>query len=801
MFNTLTRMGSSGAGGDYEIERSLRFNDADSPELSRTPGSAGNRRTYTISVWIKIFQKASGHTYRAIIGAGGGSTRDRLQIFNDNKLVFNLNDSTDAYLRTTRVLRDPAAWYHIVVGVDTTQGTASNRIKLYVNGVQETSFTNSSYPTQNYDCRLNNNIETFIGQSSSDNLYFNGYMAEFHFIDGTQLDPSSFGETHEDTAAWVPKKYAGSYGSQGWYLNFSDNSDVTATTLGKDSSGNGNNWTPANLSVSSDFSTNDSFVDTPTANYATLNPLQGRGTDSGESGTLPTFTQGNLYVSGGQTNDRIRGTIGLKLGDVGKYYFEIKAVGTPGGSNCIGLQDEYNKPSTQAAGYLAHWSYSSGNDLPYKESGSNPGWTAGDILGVAINTGTSKVTWYKNNTSAGVSDLSSSSMEYVFPYIQANSGIAFAANFGGNGSFNYTPPADHVPITVQNLSDPTIADPTEHFNTVLYTGNNGTQSITGVGFQPDLVWIKDRESASPGHIVTDAVRGAGKAFFPNNNAQEDTNAAAGYLSAFGSDGFTVTDGSGSAARVNSSNDFFSLNWKAGGSASSNGNGTLTSSVSVNATAGFSIATYTGDNAGGNSTVGHGLGVAPEVVLIKRRDSSGDWIVGHDGLATNAFTNTKFLKLHDNAAVFTNSLVWGAQPTSTVVQITTGSGASNLNASGGTYAMYSFVSVAGYSKFGSYLGNANADGPFVYTGFKPAFMIAKNSATTNYWRMWNNKSAPVNPVATGQYPNDPAVEDAPVNWTVDWLSNGFKVRNDDSEMNGSGNIIIYMAFAEAPFKTF
>jgi len=795
MFNTLTRIGSSGVTDSYEIEKSLRFNDADSPRLDRAISGAGNRRTWTFSCW---FKRTSTNTDENIFMQGdAGSQRGGLMIVGQQLLWLDTTGSPDCNLTTTALLRDPTAWYHVVLQYDTTQGTDTNRHKMYLNGSIPT-FSTSTYQTQNTDGYISS---TTSGMRIGANPYntslskFDGYLAEMHFIDGSTVPVSTFGETNSN-GKWVPKEVTGvTYGTNGFYLDFKDSS-----SLGNDAAGS-NNFTPTNLSSASDFIANDLFADSPTANYATLNPLQGRGLDSGESGTLPTFTQGNLHVSGGQTNDRIRGTIGLKLGVAGKYYFEVKAIGTPGSSNCIGFQDEYSKPSTQVADYLAHWSFNSGNDLPYKESGSNPGWTAGDILGVAINTGTSKVTWYKNNTSAGVSDLSSSSMEYIFPFIGANSGIAFAANFGGNGSFNYTPPADHVPITVQNLSDPTIADPTEHFNTVLYTGNNGTQSITGVGFQPDLVWIKDRESASPGHIVTDAVRGAGKAFFPNNNAQEDTNAAAGYLSAFGSDGFTVTDGSGSAARVNSSNDFFSLNWKAGGSASSNGNGTLTSSVSVNATAGFSIATYTGDNAGGNSTVGHGLGVAPEVVLIKRRDSSGDWIVGHDGLATNAFTNTKFLKLHDNAAVFTNSLVWGAQPTSTVVQITTGSGASNLNASGGTYAMYSFVSVAGYSKFGSYLGNANADGPFVYTGFKPAFMIAKNSATTNYWRMWNNKSAPVNPVATGQYPNDPAVEDAPVNWTVDWLSNGFKVRNDDSEMNGSGNIIIYMAFAEAPFKTF
>ena len=155
--------------GGSVIQRSLRFNDGDSPYLSRTPSSAGNRRTYTISVWAKIIDNGS---FRTILGAGGGTTRDRLQIFDGDRIVFNVNDGSDGMLRTNRLVRDSSAWYHFVVGVDTTQATASNRFKLYVNGIQETSFETATYPSQNYDCRLNNNIETFIGQSSSNNFYF-----------------------------------------------------------------------------------------------------------------------------------------------------------------------------------------------------------------------------------------------------------------------------------------------------------------------------------------------------------------------------------------------------------------------------------------------------------------------------------------------------------------------------------------------------------------------------------------------------------------------------------------------------
>ena len=226
-FFTHTTITDDSALGGSVIERSLRFNDGDSPYLSRTPSSAGNRRTYTISVWAKIIDNG---TYRTILGTGGGTARDRLQIFDDDRIVFNLNDGTDGMLRTNRLARDPSAWYHFVVAVNTPHGTASNRLKLYVNGTRETSFETETYPSQNYDCRLNNNIATYIGQSSSNNYYHDGYLAEFNFIDGQTLDPSYFGYTDFQTKLWRPKRYTGSYGTTGFYLNFLNNDTFTNFT-------------------------------------------------------------------------------------------------------------------------------------------------------------------------------------------------------------------------------------------------------------------------------------------------------------------------------------------------------------------------------------------------------------------------------------------------------------------------------------------------------------------------------------------------------------------------------------------
>jgi hypothetical protein len=204
----------------YQIDRSLRFNSADSAYLNRTPSSAGNRRQWTWSGWVKR-SKVDG-SYMGVFGAGGGSTRDRIQFFNNQKLVVNFNDGNDGGVQVSQVFRDPSAWYHIVVAIDTTQATASNRVKIYVNGSQVTAFDTATYPSQNYETRLNNNIATYIGQSSANDLYFDGYLAEVNFIDGQALDPTDFGE-YDSNNVWQPKAYTGTYesfdNSQTWSGN------------------------------------------------------------------------------------------------------------------------------------------------------------------------------------------------------------------------------------------------------------------------------------------------------------------------------------------------------------------------------------------------------------------------------------------------------------------------------------------------------------------------------------------------------------------------------------------------------
>jgi len=290
----------------YDVANSLRFDDGSSDYLNRTPSSAGNRRTFTISVWLKIGLNG---TFRAIIGAGGGANRDRLQLFNGDTLVFNLDDGSGGVLESSQLLRDPSAWLHILVAVDTTSGTASNRIKLFLNGSQITSFATETYPSQNYDCKLNNNIETFIGQSSANNHYYDGYMAEFVFIDGQALDPTSFGEFDTDTpSVFKPKNVSGlTFGTNGFYLDFENSG-----SLGADVSGNGNNFTVNNLTSV------DQSTDTCTNNFATLNTL------AWTTGSGLTFSEGNLKLVNSASD--WRPAISNIAVTSGKWYAEVKVL-------------------------------------------------------------------------------------------------------------------------------------------------------------------------------------------------------------------------------------------------------------------------------------------------------------------------------------------------------------------------------------------------------------------------------------------------------------------------------------------
>jgi len=337
----------------------------------------------------------------------------------------------------------------------------------------------------------------------------------------------------------------------------------------------------------------------------------------------------------------------------------------------------------------------------------------------------------------------------------------------------------------------TIDDPSAHFQTLIYSGNaSSSRALTNDGnsdLQPDWVWIKERTSTSA-HKLLDSTRGVGLALGSNTDSADESFA---FLSSFDSDGFTIGTSDGS---TNASGDtYVAWQWKAnGGTTSSNSNGSITSTVQANTTAGFSIVTWTGT--GSNGTIAHGLGVVPQLIISKSRGHGENWAVYHQN--SNSTPEDYYLALDDTRAATDSAVVWNdTAPTSSVISIGT---QDKINKSGSTHIAYCFNEIKGYSKFGSYTGNGSTDGTFVYTGFKPAFVIAKRTDTAKNWYMFDNKRTPFNVIANLIAPNLSSAEDSGTGTYIDFLSNGFKLRQDFSHLNASGSTQIYMAFAEHPF---
>ena len=786
----------------YEISRSLRFNSADSAYLNRTFSSASNQKTWTWSGWVK--RTGPGTPSNAIIhlfGVAVGQSDATYFAIGALDNVISIQGWNTAYLRTTAVYRDYSAWYHVVVALDTTQATAANRLKLYVNGVQETAFSYNTPPNQNADLPVNGNVAHLMFTDGS--YYLGGYLTEVNFIDGQQLTPSSFGATSTTTGVWAPIKYTGTYGTNGFYLNFSDNSNNTAATLGKDYSGNGNNWTPNNFSVTAGVG-NDSMVDVPTpygidtgaggsvrGNYCTLNPLIYR---YGYP-TITTFSNGNLdaLMTSAAVGSYIFGSIFVSSG---KWYWEttVNAIGNVGGGTGIDNGNKAYDLSTGSYYYYSNGSKaSSGSLIAYGAS-----YTTGDIIGTAYDADAGTLTFYKNGTSQGVAFTGITGQNCYFG--TGENGFSMSANFGQR-PFAYTAPSGFKALCTQNLPTPTISKGSQYFNTVLWTGDGSqTRSITGVGFQPDWTWMKIRAGTAQDNQVYDAVRGAGAGKNLSTNATTAegsvngyTDSDYGYLSSFDSDGFSVNDGAvaTTGGYVNySGRTYVAWNWKASNAtAVTDTSGSLTSSVRANPVAGFSVVTYTG-NAASAQTIGHGLGVAPSMIIVGAR-GGGNWPVYHKSLGIN-----QYVFLNSDAQYNTVTGYWGtASPTPTVFGVIGGGYGNNS----GTAVAYCFAPIAGYSAFGSYTGNGSADGPFVYTGFRPAYVVLKSSAgVVQVWIVVDSTRFAYNVVSGELYPSTSGTESSGQT-RLDFVSNGFKIRTTDTAFNQSTCTYIYMAFAENPFK--
>jgi hypothetical protein len=810
---TFPILGGNGAiAGAFSINNSLRFNSGDSPILARNPSSAGDGQKFTYSTWFK--RSEFGVEMSPFLHSGSNASNYfRLNLSSGDAISsFSISGgSTDFEYVTTQVFRDPSAWYHLVFAVDTTNGTAANRVRFYINGSEITSFSTESNPSQNLSTDVNGTTTHYIGRRTPGNdSFYDGYLTETHLVDGSQLAPTDFGEYDEDSGIWKPIRYSGSYGTNGYKLNFSDSG-----SLGADSSGNGNDFTPTNLTST------DQTTDTPTNNFSTFNSLITK------SGTL---SEGNLKSTGDGSgpSDNSISTMGV---NTGKWYaeFELTADGEISGTTNagFGICDEQSDFFDAGNNFQTSTSNAIGlkdNSNMYRYGTENASWgssfTENDILQIALDMDNGYVYFGKNGTfmnsgvptsgSSGTGGISITNTDrkyfmfvgesyfYATPIWSSNFGNpSFSITSGnsddnGYGNFEYAPPSGYLALCTQNLAtelSPTIDDGSDYFNTVLYTGNGSSQSITGVGFSPDFLWLKERSSTSHHQLFHDADGGVPKFMQSSSNIAEVQNSAV--VSSFDSDGFSV----GSSGGSNQSGEtYVGWNWYTGASYGSNTDGSITSTVSANTTAGFSIVTYTG-NATNGTTVGHGLGKVPSMVVTKARtDSPSHWRTYHTGLTDYTYA----VSLNSTDAEFTGSGLH-AVPTSSVFALTN---SSQRNQNTINYVAYCFADIEGYSKFGSYTGNGSTDGPFVYTGFKPAWLMIKNvEQAGGQWFIHDNKRETFNPSNSSLFAESSQAETANNSaLDIDFLSNGWKKRNTGSGANNDGIKYIYMAFAENPFAT-
>ena len=917
-FYDAIRVGSSGDAGGYEVERSLRFYDLASNYLQNTTGRTENTGAYTISFWVKLGTLSSNivHIFTGMLPNGLSSSFAAVVYYNNKFYYYHYSGADNDAAQTDGVIRDPSAWYHVLASKPV--GSVGT---LYLNGVAQSNQTgNASNEVDIFSGRLT--VGANYNSSQGFYRYFNGYIAEMNVIDGTALTPSSFTETDSTTGQLNPKKYTGSYGSRGFYLNFSDNSDTTATTLGKDYSGNGENFTTNGFSVAVgsavNIKNNDSVLDTPTNNFPVLNPLNFN--PFGVSNYVASSpVNGNLAWLTNTTSNVNYAESSMVFPNTGKWYLEVYVNNLNIGSG-VGYTQITVYGDTGGSRYL-WWVYAS----PYYQIATNSttetigSISNGDIIQVAYDSDTGNVWFGKNNTwylsgdpanGTAMSPATTVANDYAKLYLAGRSGSAqntLNVNFGQQG-FLYTPPTGFKAISSKNIPDPTILLPNEHFNTLLYTGNGSTQSITGLNFAPDWVWIKERSSTSS-HGLGDTVRGALKVL-ESDTTDAQVTTSTNFVS-FDSNGFTH----GNGGRVNESGQtYVAWNWNggdadsktyrvvvssAGGSGnkyrfrnsansatfaadavsldleeggtytfdgsdstmashpiklsttangthgggssyntgvtyeldgstvtesayvsgyssatsrkliitvaasaptlyyychvhsgmggqintkskkgSTNFDGSVKSTVKANTTAGFSIVTYTRN--GGSITVGHGLGVAPNIHIRKRRDSADPWV------AYNTIIDGSMDYLSLNTTDAKNDSGFSA-PTSTT-----------FNDDGsGNMVVYAFSEVAGYSKFGMYKGTGSTDGAFVYTGFRPALVITKQTNAAGSWFLFDNKRNGSNETEPYVMANVNNTEATDLGW--DLLSNGFKNRNSYVATNSLGADYLYLAFAESPFK--
>lgn len=796
MFSHVGNMGGHAA--HYQIPNSLRFRSSAGSYLYRDPSVASNRTTFTFSTWIKLGAIGG---YRALLTANTQSDFQNgfeFELMPDGRLDLSCTASggTSANITTVQLLRDPSAWYHIVLSIDTNQATASNRVKMYVNGLQCTSFSPATYPAQGHQFFINTTGRTYLGHLGyTSSIDYDGYMADVYFIDGQALDASYFGRyCPNNLRMWEPKKYLGTYGTNGFYLPFTNGS--TLTTLGTDASGNGNNWTTSGISLTAD-STYDWTIDTPTNNFSTLNSIRPH------SGSI---TNGALSNSGG-------GAGSTWVMDSGKWVAEVKVTVTGTGlylgicdSNSY-ASDDFNFVSGNIYNYSSNGGLKNGTGADVS-NGTYASYTTGDVIRVELDATNGTCRWFKNNVAQGSGAYSVGTAPWRF--MASSTSCSHDWNFGqrllGSAVFDSSskgywinpPTAGFKAPCTANLPAPAITDPAKHFDAVTYTGNGptGQSIVTPGGFGPDVVWMKVRDTVN-NHAICDSVRGVRQLLKTNTTDAEYSDSVGFGLTAFNSNGFTLGADTNTTAGTNSNaHAFISWLFNMGGSTVTNTAGSISSQVRANALAGMSVVEVL-SGTGAVGTIGHGLSSAPKFIISKACTSVGvtsHWPVYH--ASANASPASGRLLLNTTDAFAADSQFWNnTAPTSSV--FTVGANQYN-NQSGARNIFYCFTEVSGFSKIGSYVGNASADGPFIYCGFRPKYVMTKRIGSSGYdWIIRDIAREPNNYNYNSLAAQSSSAEFYDINNRFDFLSNGFKLRMDGSTTNAA-DTYVFIAFADLPF---
>ena len=815
-------LATAASGGDSDpVTRSLRLDGGES--LSRTFSSTGDSKKFTFACWVKRTELGGN---QRIFQASNSNNDDFLRFNNDNTLGYWIyqNGSHNHQGNTTAVFRDVSAWMHVCYVVDTAQATAANRVKIFVNGV---SHTLSVYPDQNRDCSVMNTAALhYIGRyGNSASEYANLYIADAYFLDGEAVEPVDNFIESNNYGGYKPKAYTGSFGTNGFHLKLDDSSDIGADDAGS------NDFTATNLNST------DIRTDVPTDSFCVMSPI--------DKGSGVTLSEGNLKATFNNNWDNVRGTMGATSG---KFYFEV--IGTINASNRwnSGIDinqkcevDTYNSNTGSIVyalydGVIYNGTGSAGGsgnfNSSYYVSATQDQSETNARIGVAVDIDAGKV-WFRFNNgswenSGGDPTSESSSGTITFTansLVQPLIGGYSASGTSCNATFYFqesewtdTAPTGYGEWKTSRLDAPTVT-PSEHFNTVLYNGTydgyNGTgtdsQSITGVGFSPDIVWVKDRDGQSDthgnaysGHYWFDAVLGSGSPVNIDAGQGISGYLNSGYngVNSFDSDGFSVDEADETNYSADTDYDYepdtperyVAWCWKLGttktsGSSSWSGSGPDPEYEQYNSDAGMSIINYTdGDYAGTSITFNHSLGAAPEFAMaLDYEGMAGSSYAWHKDLSSG-----NYLDLTSTGSQTSDSTYFPSSPaTNTTFEM----GVSLVDGLMSHVAL--FRSVEGFSKFGSYKG-VGSNGVFVYTGHRPKMIWIKNKTGTGNWFIFDAVRDTYNEAVNYLRPNSYGTETTNSGYKLDILSNGFRINVESSHMNNSSYEYIFCSFAEQPF---